>query len=492
MIALERGLCDLPAVCGAADESLCQPGCAHSSDERPRGPLQVPPASDEQDELKKQQLKELAILNGTYKENKQLLPVANKRMVPGAGGGAASNAPATGLSEGQQQHAANSHGGCNSGMGSHVMMQVMAQQMFLQQEQHKMNLRIGLQQAQQQAQQAMAARQQALSASGNNVLLNATKNANPHATNFQHNNNITSNFSNSQHQHHQMGNGSGSAGGAGFAPNGMNRNNFNGMGGVNNNINVRGRSNTMSNAGGRTGLVSGDAKPFVPSSLSSHAVDAQPFVPADMSRQQQHHQQQRGRSNSQGPPPQRSFSQGPPMKSGANAQKGMYARTPNKGRGRQDASSRDENSNPQWAASSNAAGAKGPSSPCFLTSMQTPAQKGNGGAGFCGNFARTESFTCGNVLDNSVDNGWGSSLPFDLGWEAGDASVDSSVNSSFSTGHAKQGSRSSPPGGRGAQRWHPYSRSPPKASPDFNSKVVAICTASFGGHSGQQGAYSLF
>eukprot|EP00960_Hanusia_phi_P027939 747116-Hanusia_phi.AAC.3 len=39
---------------------------------------QVPPPSDEIDELKKQQLKDLAILNGTYKENKVLMPVSTK------------------------------------------------------------------------------------------------------------------------------------------------------------------------------------------------------------------------------------------------------------------------------------------------------------------------------------------------------------------------------------------------------------------------------
>jgi len=461
----------------------------------------VPPASDDQDELKKQQLKELAILNGTYKENKLLMPVSNKRIAATAAGGAGAGSIHTGvgISEAQQQHTANSQAGCAAGMGPHVtMMQVMAQQMFMQEQQHKMNLRIGLQHAQQ-AHQAMTARQQTMSAQASNSLFNANKNANTPVNNFPHNANVTSSFGSSQHQHHQMGNviGCGTAAGGVVGNNGMNRNNFTAMGGVYNSIHGRSQSNAINNAAGRTGLVSGDAKPFVPT-FSAQAVDAKPFFPSSIEtsrqqqqqqQQQQHQQQQRGRNNTQCLPQPRSFSQGPPpMHSGnTNIQRGMYAHTPNKGRGRQDKSPRDENSDPQWAASKpSTAVSKGPSSPSFLTSMQTPAQ-----TGIRGNFSRTESYSCGNVLDNSVDIGWGSSLPFDLGWEGGDNSVDSSFNTSFTAGTAKAGSRSSPPGGRGAQRWHPYSRSPPKASPDFTSKVVAICTASFG-HSGQQGAYSLF
>jgi hypothetical protein len=44
--------------------------------------LLVPPESDDADELKKTQLKELAILNGTYKENKTLQAVPNRRANP--------------------------------------------------------------------------------------------------------------------------------------------------------------------------------------------------------------------------------------------------------------------------------------------------------------------------------------------------------------------------------------------------------------------------
>ncbi len=452
----------------------------------------MPPASDDQDELKKQQLKELAILNGTYKENKLLMPVANKRIAATAAGGAGagSNLAGVGVSEAQQQHTANSQAGCSGGMGPHVtMMQVMAQQMFMQEQQHKLNLRIGLQHAQQ-AHQAMTARQQTMSAQASNSLFNANKNANTPVTNFPHTN-VASSFGSSQHQHHQMGNfiGCATAAGGVVGTSGMNRNSLNAMGGVYNGINGRSQSNAINIAGGRAGLVTGDAKPFVPT-FSAQAVDAKPFFPSSIETSRQQQQQQRGRNNTQCPPQPASFSQGPPpMHSGnTNVQRGMYAHTPNKGKGRQDKSPRDENSDPQWAASKpSTTGAKGPSSPSFLTSMQTPAQ-----AGIRGNFSRTESYSCGNVLDNSVDIGWGSSLPFDLGWEGGDNSVDSSFNSSFTAGATKAGSRSSPPGGRGAQRWHPYSRSPPKTSPDFTSKVVAICTASFGGHSGQQGAYSLF
>jgi hypothetical protein len=52
-----------------------------------------PPPSDELDDLKKEQLRELAILNGTYKENKTLQPCANKR-VPGPANGHSDAAPA--------------------------------------------------------------------------------------------------------------------------------------------------------------------------------------------------------------------------------------------------------------------------------------------------------------------------------------------------------------------------------------------------------------
>ena len=103
---------------------------------------------------------------------------------------------------------------------------------------------------------------------------------------------------------------------------------------------------------------------------------------------------------------------------------------------------------------------------------------------------RTESAQSGScaALDDSVDKSWGAALPFDAGWEGGDA--DSSFNSSFNG--SKNGARGSPPGGRGAQRWHPYTRSPPKASPDFSAKVLALCSASFAGHAGNSGSYSLF
>ncbi len=43
--------------------------------------LLVPSARDEQDGLKKQQLRDLAILNGTFKENKaDLQPCSNRRV----------------------------------------------------------------------------------------------------------------------------------------------------------------------------------------------------------------------------------------------------------------------------------------------------------------------------------------------------------------------------------------------------------------------------
>lgn len=48
--------------------------------------LLVPPPSDDQDDLKKQQLRELAILNGTFKENKTLQACSNRRVSSGSGG----------------------------------------------------------------------------------------------------------------------------------------------------------------------------------------------------------------------------------------------------------------------------------------------------------------------------------------------------------------------------------------------------------------------
>jgi hypothetical protein len=182
--------------------------------------------------------------------------------------------------------------------------------------------------------------------------------------------------------------------------------------------------------------------------------------------------------------------------------------TPSKGRGGSDVLSRDENIDPQqqWGASSGGFSLVPHGSPSFLTSIPSTPQNGqyapqyghynnnayhNNTTG--NNFVNCDSYSgqASQGLDDSVDRGWGTSLPFDLGWEAGDGEC--SVNTSIT---AKNGVRNSPPGGRSAaQRWHPYTRSPPKASPDFNSKVMAICSQSFGGQSSIGngcGAYSLF
>ena len=53
--------------------------CMQRAEEMVRA-LLVPPARDEHDGLKKQQLRELAILNGTFKENKTLQPCSNRRV----------------------------------------------------------------------------------------------------------------------------------------------------------------------------------------------------------------------------------------------------------------------------------------------------------------------------------------------------------------------------------------------------------------------------
>lgn len=468
---------------------------------------QVPPASDEQDELKKQQLKELAILNGTYKENKQLLPVSNKRVTCGAGPscnsnnwGAAANSLATAANNYPNGKDANlSTCQTNAGPGglnANVMMQVVAQQLFLQ-EQHKhaqaLSMRlVGMQQAQH---HAMAARQQTLS-SGN---------SGNHATTMP------------AGLHGGMGGGNGAApnlnnvnsrASRAFAAmsnthNPLNDNKVNDMsfdlnraapqrvafGAINGasqgNTDSRGRNPQVSTSHNRSRVVSVDAKPFVPP-LSRQTVDAQPFVPNP--RLSTH---QRGRSSSQGVPQQRSYSQGPPMQHSTGGEIGCMTSTPGKGLHQYGRTMPpDENFNPQFGE------APGQASPSFLTSIpSTPPTDRQGGLQkqeaadvYSGHAQalRTGSSPSSGGLDDSVDRSWGAALPFDPGWEGGDADSESSF-------YAKNCGRAPPPGARALQRWHPYSRSPPKGSPDFSAKVEALCSASFGsGLAGKSGSYSLF
>ena len=489
--------------------------------------LQVPPASDEQDELKKQQLKELAILNGTYKENKQLLPVANKRvttaMAPsgnsgnssnGANWGGASNtfgnSQDSGLSRDLNPVNCQSGAGNPGGLNANMMMQVMAQQLFLQEHHkhaHAFSMRLGLQHAQQ---NVIAARQQVL-AGGNNANGMAMPNpaAGLHARNCSgsngpmpgHPNNINnkgvraaaanSNTSAAFINHNIKSNDGNNLSSERVAPNAgpsaVQRTPFSAVGGgMPSNTNARGRTDQMTFNHNRARVVSVDAKPFVPP-LSRQAVDAQPFVPS--SRMQT---QQRGRSSTQGlQQQQRSLSQGPPVQHASSGGFGYSTFTPRKEANQYDRpTAHDENWDPQWAA--------GMGSPSFLTSMSSTPQDRHGtsqhdeGADayrYKPEVLRTgsaQSLLSYNSLDDSVDKSWGAALPFDSGWEGGDA------DSSFNT---KTAGRGSPPGARGQQqqRWHPYSRSPPKASPDFSAKVHALCTASFGSRSNDNsGSYSLF
>jgi hypothetical protein len=398
---------------------------------------------------------------------------------------------------GQRELAAGGHAG---GMGPNAM-QVMAQQMFMQ-EQLSMKMRMGIQQAQQ-VQQAMALRQQSISTITS--IHNKAANKQPPPSFNTYNtcsqnsasNNINS-FANNRGMLNSMGlnNNNGASG--------LNTNNTSssGMGALgcgnmrdmsmrdmsmrppaptnqmNNQLNTHMSNPATSNK--RPGQVSVDARPFVPP-MARSMLDMQPFFPCTNLSQQPN---QRGRSNCQGSPQQRSFSQGPPT----------HQHDINKG---YTLSARDENQDPQqWCNTRDTRDSRGlskvPSSPSFLTSMSS-CQKGAHNMQFAGfhnmhgEFSRSES-DCLQGLDDSVDRGWGNALNFDLASEGCDA--DSSVNTSITNK-----TRTSPPGGRGAHRFNPYSRSPPKASPDFNSKVLALCTASFGPpgpRSGNQGAYKLF
>ena len=182
--------------------------------------------------------------------------------------------------------------------------------------------------------------------------------------------------------------------------------------------------------------------------------------------------------------------------SGADLEAASF--TPGKGATKFSSAMRDENWDPQ---TSQWRGAPDMGSPSFLTCMPTTPRDlaSNSYERQDGCHPKMPVFRtgsaqsgCTGALDDSVDKSWGAALPFDAGWEGGDA--DSSVNSSFNgAGNTRNGGRGSPPGARGAhQRWHPYSRSPPKASPDFSAKVLALCSASFAGHAGNSGSYSLF
>ena len=148
----------------------------------------------------------------------------------------------------------------------------------------------------------------------------------------------------------------------------------------------------------------------------------------------------------------------------------------------------NENANPQRRMQGVGEGMlKAPSSPSFLTSMPlTPLSHKEAHA------SRSAASAMAAPSVDACPQGWERGLNFDLGWRS---DKDFAINSSLSDQPSLPCHTSPSAVRRGAaHHFHPYSRSPPKDSPDFTSKVLSICSASFGsnGHVGVTGAYSLF